>query len=300
MASEFMRQKARQTAAEQGCCVQPAKQSRRPAKSGARPPVLIITGYGVNCEAESKFAWETAGADARLIHLNDLLDDPPRLREFKALMFIGGFSFGDHMGSGLVMALRLRRRLGGEMNSFIARGNLILGVCNGFQVMVKLGLLPALDGDYTRQSVTLTHNDCGFFQNFWVTIGFERQSPCVFTRGLELLDLPVRHGEGKLFTPDKALLNRIELAHCVACRYVEGSTCKPTMRFPANPNGSLNAIAGLCDPTGRVFGLMPHPEAYLFPENHPQWPRQRLDNSLPAHGRGLDIFLNAVRYLRGI
>ena len=144
----------------------------------------------------------------------------------------------------------------------------------------------------------MTHNDCGVFQNFWVTIGFERQSPCVFTQGLESMELPVRHGEGKLFTTDRNLLKRIERANCVACRYVEGITGKPTLRFPANPNGSLNAIAGLCDPTGRVFGLMPHPEAYLFPENHPHWQRQRLDNTLPRHGRGLAIFTNAVKYLR--
>lgn len=266
--------------------------------TSSKPPVLIITGYGVNCEAESRVAWELAGASVQLVHLHDLLDAPRRLKEFKALMFIGGFSFGDHMGSGHVLALRLRHRLRDELQSFIEEGNLILGVCNGFQVMAKLGVLPALDHDYFTPKIALLPNDCGAFQNFWVHLRFEAGAPCVFTRDLKHLMLPVRHGEGKVFTGDRLFLDELEQAHCVACRYVDGQTLAPTMRFPDNPNGSLNAIAGLCDPTGRVFGLMPHPEAYLFPENHPQWPQQRLRNELPEAGLGLQIFQNAVRYLQ--
>lgn len=265
---------------------------------GAKPLVLILTGYGVNCEAESRFAWELAGAEARLVHLHDLLDAPTRLRDFQALMFIGGFSFGDHMGSGHVLALRLRHHLREELERFISRHHLILGVCNGFQVMVKLGLLPGLDNQYFNQTLALMPNDCGTFQNFWVTLGFERNSSCVFTRGLTSMPLPIRHGEGKLFTRDKSLLERIEAGHGVVCRYVDPETGAPTRTFPDNPNGSLNAIAGLCDPTGRIFGLMPHPEAYLFPENHPQWLRQKLAGTLPAAGLGLKLFRNAVEYLQ--
>ncbi len=263
----------------------------------SKPPVLIITGYGMNCEAESRVAWELAGAEARLVHLHDLLATPARLHEFKALMFIGGFSFGDHLGSGQVLALRLRHRLRDDLERFIGGGNLIMGVCNGFQVMVKLGLLPGLDNRRFTPTVALMPNDCGVFQNFWVALEFEAQSPCVFTRGLARMDLPIRHGEGKVFTRDRRLLERIEAGHGVVCRYVAPLTGRPTMRFPFNPNGSLNAIAGLCDPTGRIFGLMPHPEAYLFPENHPGWPRQKLDGVLPAEGQGLKIFRNAVAYL---
>ncbi len=264
----------------------------------SKPPVLIITGYGVNCEAESRVAWELAGAAPHLVHLHDLLEDPARLREFKALMFIGGFSFGDHMGSGHVLALRLRHRLREELERFIAGNNLILGICNGFQVMVKLGLLPGLNNQHFTQTVALMHNDCGAFQNFWVTLGFEPKSPCVFTRGLTRMDLPIRHGEGKIFTKDKSLLERIESEHCVACRYMDPANGQPTVKFPANPNGSLNAIAGLCDPSGRIFGLMPHPEAYLFPENHPQWQRQKIEGNLPSKGLGLKLFRNAVEYLQ--
>ncbi|MFC1453745.1 phosphoribosylformylglycinamidine synthase subunit PurQ [Verrucomicrobiota bacterium] len=262
-----------------------------------KPPILIITGYGVNCEAESRYAWETAGADAHLIHLNDLLDNPAQMGRFKAMMFIGGFSFGDHMGSGEVLALRLRSQAKDELVEFIRNGNLVMGVCNGFQVMVKLGLLPGLGGDYLKRSVTLTHNDCGTFQNFWIKLRFESKCPCVFTHGLKEMPLPIRHGEGKIITLDKTVLARIEKEHCVVCRYVEAKTNRIATRFPDNPNGSMNGIAGLCDPTGRVFGLMPHPEAYLFPENHPQWQRQKLNGKIPKHGLGLKIFQNAVEYM---
>ena len=162
--------------------------------------VLIITGYGLNCEAESKVAWERAGAAAELVHFNDLLENPARLQDFQALMFIGGFSYGDHMSSGHVFALRVKHRMREDLQKFIDRGGLILGVCNGFQIMVKLGLLPGLENDYFTQTVSLMQNDCGSFQNFWVRLRFEPQSPCVFTRGLDFMPLPIRHGEGKIFT----------------------------------------------------------------------------------------------------
>lgn len=251
------------------------------------PPILILTGYGLNCEAESRFAWEQAGAAPTLLHLNDLLDHPKRLHDYAGLMFIGGFSFGDHLGSGLVFANKLRTRLREDLQQFISAGKLVLGVCNGFQIMTKLGLLPGLDGESFRPTVALMQNDCGHFINRWVTLAFEPASPCVFTRGLDRMPMPIRHGEGKLFTADRSLLARLETEGCVACRYEGG-----------NPNGSLNAIAGLCNPTGRVFGLMPHPEAYLFPENHPQWDFQKTRGDLPGRGAGLQLFTNAVDHLR--
>ncbi len=262
-------------------------------------PVLIVTGYGVNCEDESTAAWELAGASVTRLHLNDLLEAPQRLSDFAALMFIGGFSYGDHMTSGHVFALRVKHRLQDALSRFIDDGRLILGVCNGFQVMVKLGLLPGFEGERFVQRVALMQNDCGHFQNYWVTLRVESESPCVFTRGLPALSLPIRHGEGKLFTPDRALLDRLEAAGCVACRYAHPDTLEPTQKHPFNPNGSQNAIAGLCDPSGRVFGLMPHPEAYLYPENHPRWDRAQFEGALPEEGQGLSLFRNAVDYLRG-
>ncbi len=261
-------------------------------------PVLIITGYGLNCEAESKYAWELAGAQPELVHFSDLLAQPGRLHDFAALMFIGGFAYGDHMTSGHVFAFRTRHRMSDELEKFINQGKLILGACNGFQIMVKLGLLPGLDRDYFTQKLSLIQNDCGTFQDRWVRLRIESASPCVFTQGLSFIQLPVRHGEGKLFTLDKNLLKRLETLGCVACRYADPVTGEATQEFPHNPNGSLNAIAGLCDPSGRIFGLMPHPEAYLYPENHPQWDMQRKHGILPDYGLGLQIFRNAVEHMR--
>ncbi len=261
-------------------------------------PVLILTGYGVNCEAESQHAWELAGGKPDLVHLSDFLAEPSIINKYKILMFIGGFSFGDHMGSGLVLAIRLKHKVREHLEKFINEGNLVLGVCNGFQVMVKMGLLPALDGSYFTQQATLTHNDCGVFQNFWVGLSFNPKSPCVFTRHLNVLPLPIRHGEGKFISADFTILNEIEKRNLVACRYIDLRTLQPTMTFPENPNGSQNAIAGICDETGRVFGMMPHPEAYLFPENHPNWQMQKIDGTLPPVGAGVLIFRNATTYFQ--
>ena len=244
-------------------------------------PVLIITGYGLNCEDESCYAWKLAGAQPQCVHFNDLLENPLRLRDFSGLMFIGGFSYGDHMTSGHVFALRAKHRMSGELERFIAQGKLIMGVCNGFQIMVKLGLLPGLDSNYFTQKLSIMQNDCGTFQNFWVDLRFEPDSPCVFTSGLQRMMLPVRHGEGKVFTLDRSLLLRLESSGCIPCRYADPETGNATQKFPFNPNGSLHAIAGLCDPTGRIFGLMPHPEAYLYPENHPRWDFPTSSNTRP-------------------
>ncbi len=261
------------------------------------PSVLILTGHGLNCEAESAYAWERAGARVTLTPFNDILAEPRRLHDHEALMFIGGFSYGDHMGSGHVFARRARHRLREDLQRFIEAGKLVLGVCNGFQILVKLGLLPGLDGDYFTPRAALLPNDGGAYQNFWVRIRFESPSPCVFTRGLRTMDLPIRHGEGKFFMPDPALLERIETQGGVACRYIDPATGEPAGDFPHNPNGSMHAIAGLCDPTGRVFGLMPHPEAYLYRENHPLWSRS--PPAAAGEGEGLLLFRNAVEYLRG-
>jgi phosphoribosylformylglycinamidine synthase len=210
-------------------------------------------------------------------------------------MFIGGFSYGDHMGSGHVLAMRIRHRLQEHLNQFIANGNIVLGVCNGFQVMTKIGLLPGLDQKYDNPQVALLQNDCGTFQDRWIRIGFDQSSPCIFTKGLEPMDMPIRHGEGKFFTPNRNLLKRLEQENLAVCRYVQPETGEPAKRAPWNPNGSLNAIAGICDPTGRVFGMMPHPEAFLFEENHPDWTEKPGERS--GKQTGLQIFHNAVEYL---
>lgn len=261
----------------------------------ASPSVLLITGYGLNCEAESQVAWERAGARVTRMHLKDLIAQPACLMEHEALMFIGGFSFGDHMGSGHVFAARVRHHLQEGLQRFIDDDRLVLGVCNGFQVMVRLGLIPAVAGDFFSPRVALIRNDCAAFQNRWVRLRFEPNSNCVFTKGLDTVDLPIRHGEGKLFAPSLSTLDDLESEGCVACRYVDPTTGEPTASFPANPNGSARAIAGLCDPSGRLLGMMPHPEAYLFRENHPAWAHADEESLQPT---GQVLFDNAVAYLR--
>ena len=259
--------------------------------------VLVITGFGLNCEAETAHAFERAGAVAEQIHLNDLLDGRRRLDEFHVLAIGGGFSFGDHIGAGTVFANRLRHRLAGPLDAFIRSGRLIIGICNGFQVMVKLGLLPGFDGNYVGRKVTLAQNDCGAFRDAWVYLRVNPDSPCVFTRGLEKAYLPIRHGEGKFVVDSEATRRRLFANGQVALRYVNPAG-EPTQAFPWNPNGSEGAVAGVCDPTGRIFGMMPHPEAYLTPCNHPRWTRQKIEGRLPDEGEGLRVFRNAVEFAR--
>jgi len=259
---------------------------------------LIITGFGLNCEAETAHAFTLAGAIAEQVHLNDLLAGLRTLDEFHILAIIGGFSFGDHIASGRVLANRLKHRLETPLQRFIAEGKLIIGICNGFQTIAKLGILPGLDADYHRQTVTLTWNDCGVFRDAWIKLRMEPHTRCIFTRGIQSLAVPVRHGEGKFLTLDQSILDRLEAEGLVVARYVDPETGEPTQAFPHNPNGSVAAIAGICDPTGRVFGLMPHPEAHLFPYNHPQWLRRRIAGTLPAEGEGLAVFRNAVEFAR--
>lgn len=259
-----------------------------------KPKVIIITGYGVNCEAESFYAWKLAGAKPSLVHINDLLINPDQILHYNIIMFIGGFSYGDHMTSGHVFAQRIKQHMQESLSKFISQGKLILGICNGFQVMTKIGLLPGLNDEFFTQKVSLIQNDCGSFQNFWVNIKENKKSPCVFTKDINTVSLPIRHGEGKLFTLEKNIIKEIEKNNCVPVRYVDANDL-PTQDFPNNPNGSINAIAGLCNPSGRIFGMMPHPEAYLFPENYPHWDMQKVKMNLPDHGLGLLFFRNAIQ-----
>ena len=255
---------------------------------------LIIKGVGLNCEKETAAAFEAAGATAEQIHLNDLLNGKRSMDEFHILAFIGGFSFGDHLGSGTVFANRVKFRLHDQLQDFVKAGKLIIGICNGFQTMTRLGLAPALDGKYFEQQAALAHNDCGTFRDDWVTMKVNPDSPCVFTKGMDVFRLPIRHGEGK-FVAEDDVLARIEKQNQAVLRYCapDGS---PANGFPQNPNGALNDIAGICDETGRIFGLMPHPEAFLSPFNAPDWEKAKREGRLPEWGEGKKIFDNAVKF----
>lgn len=264
---------------------------------------IVITGNGTNCEREMAHACRLAGSDqVDIVYISQLLSGEKKLDEYHLLNLPGGFLDGDDLGSAKAGAHRIMHafvkgdgeRLHEQLMKFIHEGKLIIGVCNGFQLMVKLGLLPAFDGDYHRQTVTLTFNDEGRFEDRWVYLKVNDGSPCVFTKGLDGLYLPVRHGEGKFVVADEALRQRLAASGQIALQYSDASCRTAVMEYPLNPNGSEDAVAGICDPTGRIFGLMPHPEAYLHYTNHPRWTRE----NLPEEGMGLRLFRNAVDFIR--
>jgi phosphoribosylformylglycinamidine synthase len=257
-----------------------------------KPRALVLTGYGINCDYETAHAFNLpqVGGEAVRVHLNDVIDAPEMLRDFQILVLPGGFSFGDDIASGKVLSVKLRSRLLEPLRAFVDHGRLVLGICNGFQVLVKLGLLPNLGGE-GAQEVTLTFNDSGRFEDRWVYLGVNPASTCVFTTGMDRVYLPVRHGEGKFIARDASTLATLEAQQGIVMRYtdIDGQLGG----YPWNPNGSVGNIAGICDVTGRVFGLMPHPEAYQHFTNHPRWTRE----SVPSEGMGVQIFRNAVHYV---
>ena len=263
------------------------------------PRALILTGYGINCDRETAFAFEACGAEAVRVHVNDLIDGHDRLSNYQILSFPGGFSYGDDISSGKVLANKVKTHLQDTVAGFVEAGGLVIGICNGFQVMVKYGLLGAAAGAGREQVATLTTNDSSRYEDRWVQLEAEGDR-CIFTRGVQRLYLPVAHGEGKFFA-DRETLEALEKAGCVVLRYGDGQGGPARSLFPWNPNGSLNDIAGICDPTGRVFGMMPHPERHLHLTNHPRWTQikdraLREGNPLPREGDGMQIFRNAVEY----
>lgn len=266
--------------------------------------VLVLTGYGLNCDHETAYAFELAGARATRVHINSLIDGTARLDDFQILVFIGGFGWGDDHGAGVIQATRMKTNMGRQLIDFVEAGNLVLGICNGFQALVNIGLLPGLAQNYDRRSVALTYNDCGNFRDQWVYLKVNPSSPCVFTREVDLAELPVRHGEGKFFA-DEATLTELQRNDLVAIRYAMPDGAPAQGRFPFNPNGSVADIAGICDPTGRIFGLMPHPEGYHHPTNHPDWTRRRVierrgGGAPRTHTPvGVRMLQNAVDYIRG-
>ncbi len=270
---------------------------------------LVMTGYGLNCDYETDFSLKIAGAESHRVHINELLGDiknapPVKLRDFHILVLGGGFSWADDHGAGVLLASKLRRRMGDEIEHFIEEGKLVLGICNGFQTLVNLGLLPGFDGQYKERSVALTHNDSGNFVDTWVNLKANASSSCVFTKGIRNIELPVRHGEGKFFAPE-AVIERLVRENQIVFQYVDRDKMAARGRFPFNPNGSLMDIAGICDATGRVLGLMPHPEAFNHFTNHPDWNWKKEAliregaTEIPEEGDGIKIFRNAVAYFHG-
>jgi len=269
---------------------------------------LILTGYGLNCDYETDYAMKAAGAESHMVHINGLIDggkSDPRtsLAHHHILVFGGGFSWADDHGAGVVLATKLKYNIGDEIEQFIRDGKLVIGICNGFQSLVNLGLLPGFDRNYRERRVALTSNDTGNFINTWVNLKVDPESPCVFTKGLIRIELPVRHAEGKLFAPEHDIDQLFE-NNQVVMQYADEDGNIANNKWPLNPNGSLKDIAGVCDPTGRVFGLMPHPEAFHDFTNHPKWTKKkealiRKGKSIESReGDGIRIFRNAVEYVR--
>ncbi len=270
-----------------------------------RPKALVLTGYGINCDYESARACELAGFESERLHINDVLDNAGFLGQYGLIVVPGGFSFGDDLGAGVAFSAKLRffvsdnkKRFRDVLIEYAHKGGLILGVCNGFQILVRLGMIPAVNGRYGEQQVTLTLNREGYYIDRWVHLEADRGSRSVFTRGLCSVRLPVRHGEGRMYAAAE-MLGKIENQRLVSLRYSDSSGA-PTMDFPENPNGSEHAIAGLCDPTGRIFGLMPHPEAAVSLYQYPDWTRKVATKGAPQdeRGDGYRIFKNAYEHVR--
>ncbi len=252
-----------------------------------KPRALIIRAPGTNCDLEAAYAFELAGAETSLVHINRMIAREVSLREFSIFVIPGGFSYGDDLGAGKVQANELEQRLHDQVVEFVARGGVVLGICNGFQVLVRAGLLPVPFGG---QRVSLLPNTSGRFECRWVHLEVTKGNPCVFTRGLDALDLAVAHGEGRLYVPDDAVAELVP----VLC-YANEDGSEP--EYPADPNGSFRHIAGICDVSGRILGLMPHPERFVRASQHPRWSRADEEDGA---GEGLVFFTNAVQYAKSV
>tara|TARA_B100001248_G_scaffold241598_1_gene208336 strand:- start:6431 stop:7273 length:843 start_codon:yes stop_codon:yes gene_type:complete len=265
---------------------------------------LVLTGFGINCEEEMAAAYRLAGAEADIVHLKDVFSGKACLFDYDILNFPGGFSFGDDLGAGRVLANRLKYKQCATGESFfeqlqryIAEGKIIIGICNGFQALVTLGLLPGLAPEI-QQEVALVSNDSGKFEDRWCHCVVPKYCTSPLLPKGALFDFPVRHGEGKLWVPHEETRELIIRKGLIALQYCtqEGGI---TEEYPHNPNGAWMSCAALTDPTGQVLGMMPHPEAYLSFYNHPQWPqRLREEPTAKDEGEGLSLFKHIVEHVR--
>ena len=264
---------------------------------------LVLTGYGLNCDYETDYALKLAGAEPHRVHINDLIHGKATLEDYHILVFGGGFSWGDDHGAGVLFATKITFNLQQPLERFIQSGKLVIGICNGFQALVNLGLLPGFNGNYQERRGAIIANASGNFIDAWVNMKINPQSPCVFTRGISQIELPVRHGEGKFYASDEDMTDLFRSNQVVA-QYADEKGDLANGQWPLNPNGSLKDVAGICDPSGRIFGLMPHPEAFHHFTNHPDWTRKkevlaRQGKKLSdENGDGLQIFRNAVASIR--
>lgn len=262
--------------------------------------VCILRTAGTNCDAETDVAFHLAGAETELVHIQQLISNKINLSDYHILAIPGGFSYGDDISAGILLAVEMKHKLRNTLEQFVSDNKLIIGICNGFQVLVRTGLLPGIGNNSSQenteiaQQTTLAMNTSSRFECRWVDL-VTQLSPCVFTKEIRSsIYLPVAHAEGR-FTASTDVLTELEANQQIVFRYGNRSNSfSDRTNYPHNPNGSDADIAGICDTTGRIFGLMPHPERYLTKWNHPRWTRE----SLPDEGDGLAIFKNAVEYVK--
>jgi phosphoribosylformylglycinamidine synthase len=260
-----------------------------------KPRTLILRTAGTNCDKETAHAFELAGAEVEYLHINRLLTEPAVMGRFQLLAVPGGFSYGDDIAAGKILANQINHHLLDTFRAFIAEGKPIIGICNGFQVLVKTDLLPGDVAGRSGQAATLANNDCGRFIDRWVNLA-PRPGKCIWTQNLpDLFQLPIAHGEGKFVPADESVRRALWQNGQVALVYAKPDGSPAGGLAPHNPNGSVDDIAGVCDATGLVFGLMPHPERYVSPFQHFSWTRQLPP---PTVGQGLAIFRNAVEHAR--
>jgi phosphoribosylformylglycinamidine synthase I len=255
----------------------------------AKPRAIILAGYGLNCEDETQAAFQLAGAEADIVHINDLVAEPQLLKRYQILAVPGGFAYGDDTGSGKAYANKMKNHLREQLKKFIEADTLMIGICNGFQVLTHLGVLPG----------ALTHNLSARYVDRWVDLKIDSKSPWLV--GIEQLSVPIAHGEGRYYA-DAKLLKSLNKQQRIGARYVVGETCR-YQDLAGNPNGSLEDIAAVTSKDGRVLGMMPHPERAMFFTQLPHWPLlaevyRRTGKPFPKHGPGLEIFNNAVKYFR--
>jgi len=255
------------------------------------PKVLILRTAGTNCDYETRYAFEKAGAKVDAVHINILLANKNLLKDYQILTLPGGFTYGDDVSAGKILSNQIKYNLEEDIKTFIHEKKLILGICNGFQALTKAGLLPAIDKQH--QEATLTFNDSNKFEDRWVYLKI-CSNKSIFVKDGEIskIYLPVAHGEGKFVTQDESILNKITMNHQIVFKYVNEQG--EETGYPWNPNGAVRNIAGICDPTGQILGMMPHPERHVEPTQHPRWTR----NGLREFGDGFLIFRNAVDYVK--
>jgi phosphoribosylformylglycinamidine synthase subunit PurQ / glutaminase len=264
-----------------------------------KPNVLVFSGYGLNSEEETALGFELAGARSDIVHINDLINGEIKINKYQILSFPGGFAYGDDTGAGNAYANKIKNHLWDEVSRFIEGDKLVIGICNGCQIVHNLGLVPAFSKNYGKREVALTTNNSSRFKTRWTDMKVLSDSPWLM--GIKTISLPIAHGEGNFYTSETNV-QKLNTNRQIALKYTKGEMSE-YLDYPANPNGSIDDIAGITDETGKILGLMPHPERGMFFNQMPNWPlvkesNKRSKTSLPNEGPGLQIFKNAVKYFK--